>query len=414
MQSVIRLLSILLLSVLFATQASAQAKPAQLIDYRLIRSFSKDEVAKWLKGEHIPSVIFGTKDGMNIYEVHYYTTHADGRIVKVSGQLYVPQSDKRPSPILIYDHGSYACRDLYFNGKDEQVICMAFATDGYVVLSPDYIGMGEGEGNQMLLNAPTEAGASVDMLLAVSDLLPKLSVQTSKDLFLAGYSQGGHASMATYRLLQEKYKDRFPVTAASPMSGPYDVEGTVYDARMLPNDNPVYLMLLLTSYYESRDSVSRIGHVLVHPYDSIVPPLMDGEWPEEVLNDILPHTCFKAIQPALLKDFEDSSSAMRKYLRSNNVYDWKPESPTQLCYCTHDEQVPYKNSLTAYNTMKKNGSTNVHLWLVGKKFKHISCAGFAAVYTKMFFDGFLNGHPMTHGPLGKRALLNIGKLFTKP
>ena len=397
--------------------AMAQGPPAEaarLINSRLIRNFSAEEIKQSFKEQHIPSVILGAKDGLNVYEILYYTTHADGRLIKASGKLYVPQGDKRPSPLMIYNHGSYACRDLYFNGKEEQAICMAFATDGYVVICPDYIGMGEGEGTQMLLNAPTEASATVDMLIAVTGLLPYLSVKMTKDLFLAGYSQGGHASMATYRLLQEKYKDRFPVTAASPMSGPYDIDGTVYDARLLPNENPVYLMLLLASYYESKDSLQQMKYALVAPYDSLIPPMITGEWPEEVLNAMLPDTCFRTVQPELFKAFEDPESPFRKYLRSNNVYDWKPESPTQLCYCMSDEQVPYKNSITAYNAMKKNGSTSVHLWMSGRKFRHVNCAGFAVVYTKMYFDGFLKGHPMSHGPFFKRVLLSVGKLFAKP
>ncbi len=401
----------MIVPLLWHSQASGQA--AKLIDYRLIRSFSADEVKQWLKAEHIPKVIFAAREGLNVYEIHYYTRHADGRLVRASGQLYVPQGDK-PSPVLVYNHGSYACRDIYFNGKDEQVICLAFATDGYVVLCPDYIGMGEGEGNQIMLNAPTEAGATVDMLLVVSDLLPSLSVKTNKDLFLTGYSQGGHACLATYRLLQEKYKERFPITAASPMSGPYDIERTVYEARLLPNENPVYLMMLLASYYESKDSMMQMGRVLVPPYDTLIPPMMNGCWPEEVLNALLPDICMKTLKPEIFKEFEDENSSFRKYLRANNIYDWKPESPTELCYCMHDEQVPYKNSITAYNAMKKNGSKNVELWMVGRKFRHINCATFAVVYTKMYFDGFLKGHPMSHGPLGKRALLNIGKLFVKP
>ncbi len=409
-----RLLTLLLLSHGTISGQGLPIEAGRLKDYRLIRSFSADEVKQWFKVSHIPKAIFPTRDGMDIYEIHYYTHHADGRLLRASGQLYIPQGEKKPMPVLIYDHGSYACTDLYFNGKDEQVISMAFATDGYVVIYPDYIGMGEGEGNQIMLNAPTEAGATVDMLLAVSGLLSDLKVQTSQDLFLAGYSQGGHACMATYRLLQEKYKDRFHVTAAAPMSGPYDIERTVYNARLLPNENPVYLMMLLASYYESKDSLKYMGRVLVPPYDTMIPPMMNGCWPEEVLNALLPDTCMKALKPEVFKEFEDENSPFRKYLRANNVFDWKPESPTELCYCMHDEQVPYTNSITAYNAMKKNGSDKVQLWMSGKKFRHINCASFAVVYAKMFFDGFLKGHPMSHGPAGKRALLNIGKLFVKP
>jgi hypothetical protein len=393
----------------------AQIQAATLVEKRLIKNFSPDEIKSFFKEQHIPKLFLAAKAGIKIYKILYYTTHSDGKLVRASGMLFIPEGAKRPSPIMIYNHGTDLCRDMYFDGTGEQAICLGFATDGYIVIWPDYIGIGEGERTQLYLNAPTEAGASVDMLIAVTDLLPSMSVKTGKELFLTGYSQGGHASMATYKLLQDKYKDRFPVTAASPMSGPYDIETTVYDARSKPNDNPGYLMLLMASYYESRDSQAQMSELLATPYDISIPPLMDGSWPIEVVNSCLPDTCFKAVKTEFYKDFDQNkNSAFRKYLASNNVYDWKPESPTELCYCKGDDQVTYKNSITAYDAMKKNGSTSVELWHAGRKFKHINCALFAVIYTKMFFDGFLEGHPRSHGPMFKRMVLNIGKLLVKP
>ena len=410
-----RLVWLFCFSFLLFNEASAQIQSGQLIDYRLLKSFSSEDMKKSFKEQHIPKVLLAAKDGINVYEILYYTTHTDGKLVKASGVLYIPQGAKRSAPLMIYNHGTSTCRDMYFDGKDEQAICLAFATDGYVVIWPDYIGIGEGERNQLYLNAQTEAGASVDMLIAVTGLLSKLAVNTSKDLFLTGYSQGGHASMATYRLLQDKYKDRFPVTAASPMSGPYDIESTVYDERARPNENPGYLMLLMSSFYESRDSQPQMSELLSYPYDSIIPSLMTGQWPIEYINSCLQDTCFKCVKPEFYLDFDQNKDdPFRKYLYANNVYDWKPESPMELCYCKHDDMVTYKNSVTAYQTMKKNGSTNVHLWMAGRKFKHINCALFTVVYTKMFFDGFLDGHPMTHGPWFKRVLVAMGKAFVKP
>lgn len=409
----VRFVWIFMLSLLFTNGSSAQA--GKLIEQRLIRTFSADDMKDFFVKQHIPKFIMAAKNGISVYEILYYTTHADGHLVKASGMLFVPQGTKRPAPRLIYNHGTNTCRDMYFDGEGEQAICLGFATDGYVVIWPDYIGIGEGEGNQIYLNAPTEAGASVDMLIAMTDLLPAMSVNVGKELFLTGYSQGGHASMATYKLLQEKYKDRFPVTAASPMSGPYDIENTVYEARAIPNETPGYLMLLMSSYYESMGRQAQMSELLTHPYDSIIPPLMTGYWPIEVINSCLPDTCFLSVKPEFYKDFDQNKeSPFRKYLASNNVYDWKPESPMELCYCKSDEQVTYKNSIKAYETMKKNGSTSVELWHAGRKFKHVNCALFAVVYTKMFFDGFMDGHPRSHGPIFKRIVLNMGKLLIKP
>jgi hypothetical protein len=301
----VRFIGFFFLSLVLSYSASAQApKAGELIESRLIKDLSETEMKAFFKEQHIPKFFLAAREGIKVYEILYYTTHSDGALVRASGMLFVPQGAKRACPVMIYNHGTNTCRDMYFDGKDEQSICLGFATDGYVVIWPDYIGIGEGDRTQLYLNAPTEAGASVDMLIAVTGLLPSMPVTTSGQLFLTGYSQGGHASMATYKLLQDKYKDRFPVTAASPMSGPYDIESTVYDARFKPNDNPGYLMLLMASYYESRDSLPQMGSFLAYPYDSIIPPMMNGSWPIEVINSCLPDTCFRAVKPEFCIDFD--------------------------------------------------------------------------------------------------------------
>ena len=138
-----RFFSILILSLTFLSLAQAQppvaSKPraGQLIDYRLIRSFTGEEIKNWFKHEHIPKAIFAARDGIKVYEIIYYTTHTTGKVVKVSGKLYVPQGDNKPSPLMVYNHGSKACRDMEFDGKEEQMICLAFATEGYMVMCPD-------------------------------------------------------------------------------------------------------------------------------------------------------------------------------------------------------------------------------------------------------------------------------------
>jgi hypothetical protein len=75
--------------------------------------------------------------------------------------------------------------------------------------------------------------------------------------------------------------------------------------------------------------------------------------------------------------------------------------------------VDFKNAITAYETMKANGSESVKLKRAGKKFKHVNCALFASVYTKMFFDAYVKGGNKK-GPAFKRLLLNIGKMAVKP
>ena len=387
----------------------------QLLGYTLVKSFPQEELSAFFKKQHIPRIMLPVNTGLNIYEVVYSTTYADKSNVKASGLVYVPMNSAKEPPLMIYNHGTEICRTRSCDYTGEQTICLAFATDGYIVMTPDYMGLGKGERTQLFLNSSAESHASVDMLIAVKDLLKELKVKTSQQLFVTGYSQGGHASMATTRLLQQEYSDRFPVTASAPMSGPYDISQTVWNGKGGRYGYPVFFFLLLQSYYESIGHPERMHEALNKPYDTLIPPLMDGYHSIEFIDSLLPDTIFKTAKPEFMYQFEhDSNSFFRVYLKQNDVYDWAPKMPMQLCYCKADEEVNYHNSLTAYNAMKQNGSTSVELLHAGKKFGHEGCASFAVIYTKMFFDSFREGHPDRHGHAFKRLLLNIGKLMAKP
>lgn len=391
--------------------ATVFATTGELLEYNLVRRFPAEELKAFFKLHHIPKVVLPVNHGLNIYEVVYNTYYADSSIVKASGLLYVPIVEGKNMPLMIYNHGTEMCRDRSCSFTGEQSICLAFATDGYIVLTPDYVGMGKGERDQLYMNAFTESHASVDMLTAAKVLLKQLDVNTNKQLFVTGYSQGGHAAMATSRLLQTEYADQYPVTAASPMSGPYDLESTVYNGRKNDYEYPGFFMLLLQSYYESTGQIEKMGEALKAPYRTEIPPLITGNYPVQEIDKLLPDTVMKAVTEDFLTQFEnDSTSGFRKYLHDNNVNDWIPEMPMKLCYCDADEEVNYKNSVDTYARMKANGAKKVVLWRVGKKFGHVNCAQFAVIYTKMFFDGFRHGKPGSHGPHFERMLLNIGKL----
>ncbi len=388
--------------------------PASWFRYKLNQSLSTEELKTFFKKQHIPKIIFPVNQGINIYDVLYTTTYADGSIVKASGLAYLPIMKGKELALMTYNHGTEICRDRTCFEPGETSIDLAFATDGYIVLTPDYIGLGEGDRTQLFLNTDAEAHATIDMIQAVKTLLVKLGVKTNGQLFVTGYSQGGHAAMATARMLQQKYANTLPVTASAPMSGPYDVATTVYNQRNAHFAYPAFLMLILQSYYTNMGKPGDLKNVLLHPYDSIIPPMLNGEYSLDDIGAYLPDPVYDAVKPEFYNAFaNDSTSPLRVYLKNNCDYDWKPETPMQLCYCKGDEIVDYHNSITAYNTMKHNGSDEVQLWRAGKKFGHENCAIFAVVYTKMFFDGFREGRPGTHGPAFKRLLLTIGKLAVK-
>ena len=389
-------------------------KPAQLIDYTLVKHLTLKDLKAYYKKNKIPKTVFPVNNGVNIYEIVYSTTNYDSSIVKVSGLVYVPITKNKVLSKMIYNHGTETCTG-HGPMKGERAICIVFAADEYIVLAPDYIGLGKSELDQLYLHAYTESHTAVDMLIASELLFTKLNIETEKDVFVAGYSQGAHATMATHRLLQNEYKDVYPVKASAPMSGPYDVEGSLSKGINRPYVHPSLLVLLLKTYFVVNNQPDNFQKTLVKPYDTLLPPLFHSNYSFFEIDKLLPNVAGDMVNKSFAKDVETNpESQLRKYAQKNNVYDWKPETPMQLCYCDADKDVSHLNTLKAYETMKKNGSDKVVLKNAGKKFEHINCALFSTVYTKTFFDGYRKGKPAYRLSLPKRTFVNTMKLILKP
>jgi fermentation-respiration switch protein FrsA (DUF1100 family) len=58
---------------------------------------------------------------------------------------------------------------------------------------------------------------------------------------------------------------------------------------------------------------------------------------------------------------DGTDTAALSAIADNDVFDWKPTIPTRLYHGDKDTYVPYFNSQTAYDAMRKRGATNVEL-----------------------------------------------------
>ena len=89
------------------------------------------------------------------------------------------------------------------------------------------------------MHAATLASATVNMNRAARKFLadPGISRTTNGQFFLTGYSEGGYATLATQRLMQQSLPAEFPVTASEPGAGPYDMTGTTL--TILSSPTPV-------------------------------------------------------------------------------------------------------------------------------------------------------------------------------
>ncbi len=387
----------------------------RLVSYELVKHYSQEDLAERWKSWGIPKLFAPIKSGVNIYEIIYHTAWHDGSRVKASGLLFVPENHADPLPLLSYQHGTDVKKDRVVGRKAEHTIALIFAADGYAVSMPDYLGLGKGEGKHLYQHAETEATACIDMLRTVKVVSEKIGVTLDENkLFLSGYSQGGHATMAMHKMIEEKFSGEFQVRASSPMSGVYDLYKTQDPIMFKQTRHPFFLPYLILSYQEVYKFYDGdVRDIFKPPYDKIMLDLFSGEHGDYEVNKMLPSVPIDMIRDSFVQEYKTNPDfPFTKLLQKNSLYDWKPKAPVQLCYCKDDDIVLAGNSILAYETMKKNGVEHVYLRQAGKKFDHIKCAGVTMLYTKMWLDSFIKGSQKGRkGPVLKRWLLALGKVF---
>jgi pimeloyl-ACP methyl ester carboxylesterase len=403
-------LRFLLLSLALVIFTNLQAQ--DLISYSEIKHYTQKELEQIWAENKINEWIVPITNGFRLYEILYTTSWHDGSSIKASGLCYVPDNfSAKTMPQMIYHHGTRTLKKTNLNLLGENAICSGFSADGYLVIMPDYIGLGKGEKFHLYQNSESEATASINMLLAVQQLNKKLTVNTNDKLFLTGYSQGGHACMATQKKLQEEYTDSFKVTASSPMSGAYDMSGVQATVMTKPYPEPVYLPYLLMGINEVYN-ITEKDKLFRAPYDSLFQFLYNGELNLQEINAYLPEIPADVVHPDLLEEYLNNPDfKFKAALQENDLLDWTPKVPTQLCYCNADKIVLPDNAKVAIKQMKSNGSKTIKLRRAAKKFGHVNCAIFSSIYTKFWFDSFRKGSKKGRkGPLFKRFLLYLQKV----
>jgi pimeloyl-ACP methyl ester carboxylesterase len=306
---------------------------------------------------------------IEMYKVIYNTVDAVGDATIASGAFARPLSDNCTDfPMVMYHHGTTLNKENVpsrINGEAQ--ISNFMGGSGYYSMAPDYVGMGDSPGLHPYQHALSEATAGVDMIRAVRELLVDLGDSDNGEIFITGYSQGGHAAMAMHKYIEENdLLTEFNVVASAPLSGAYDMSGsqasTITSGE--PYSNPGYIVYVMASYdLAYGDIYDTYSDILQSPYDEIVVPFFNGNnttLSMGQLNPQLPMVITDLMTPTEYASFEnDLDNPLRIALAANDVYDWTPQRTVRLYYCTEDEQVNFNNSVVAVETMQANGAPDV-------------------------------------------------------
>lgn len=381
----------LLFFIVGLTHVSAQ----ELVSATLLGTKTQ---AQLLAQFNIPFIQFGAK----YYKITYTTPDVHGVQDTASGLLVVPDNPNKVYPRLVYQHGtSGSQQDVpsvnYENGEGR--VGLLFGGLGYVALLPDYLGLGESRGFHPYVHAASEAWVAEDMLRAAAEFAQQNGAQTNDQLFITGYSQGGHAAMALHRNIEKNLSDEFTVTAAAPMSGPYSI-GEVMRDLILTDEvyfYPAYIPNTALSYQTVYGNIfNQIEDIFKPEYAGLIGQFYNNQITLTQLNSQLIAALtanegasrpFKMLQDSIIQAVtSDPNHPINLALRDNNTYnDWTPQAPTRISYCMADDQVPFENSLLARDSLLAAGATNLQVQDVDADADHGECYVPAMTNTLLFF-----------------------------
>lgn len=384
-------------ALIFSQPASSQA----IVTAELIAHFDKDSLTQ---RTGVPA-----QNGAIAYKLEYVTTGIDGMPDTASGLFVLPDvvTDKG---IIAYQHGTTdGPDDVPSNFNTEALLVTGLAGQGYIMSACDYLGMGSSRGFHPYVHAGTEASAGIDMLIASMNMAAEMGHESISNIFVTGYSQGGHAAMAMAQAIEERPTDDLWLTASAPMSGPYSISEVMKSLTVDERDTeylyPAYIAYILLGYQSAYGDVyTSLDEIFRTPHINWIEMFEEGQIGLSTLNAALigqlrnefglsaPYLMFDSV---FLQSFrEDSSHFINDLLVENDTYRWVPNAPMRIFYCAGDDQVPFQNSLIADSVMNAMGAPDVQSQNLNPVFDHGACVLPAVLATLEFFNSFQTTTPV--------------------
>ena len=308
------------------------------------------------------------KYDVEIYKITYKTKYLNDQQITASGLVILPKQSGS-YPMISFQHGTIAANSqapsMLALSSGELILYASLASPGFIAAIPDFIGFGSSSNvlHPYYVRSLT-ASSVIDMLKAAKELAREKGIGFNRKLFLAGYSQGGYATMATHREIEKNGLDGFDLVASFPASGGYDVKAMQeYFFSLDTYDEPFYLGFVAMAYKTSYSWTQPLSDFFKEPYATRIPTLYDGTKSGSAINAQLTASIKSLVNADLLTKIDTDTKY--KYIvdsfNKNSLTDWMPTKKMFMYHGDIDITVPYLNSVTTYNKLVANGASKTIL-----------------------------------------------------
>ena len=293
-------------------------------------------------------------------EVIYNTLDEFKKPIEASGMLLIPNGFEGKGPLISYQHGTISSdRNAPTNsglGENELSAAAVMSGIGAVVAIADYVGFGHSSEHQHpYLHKENTAQSTYDFLLAVEEYMDREKIDTNGELYLTGYSQGGHATLSLHQKIEAENK--FQVTHSIPGAGAYNL--TLLTEEILSRDEDLPFM---SGYVWVLEVYNRVYPTLNRPfsfyYNEPYATRLSNLTAFNASMDMTlihqnPQKLFKKESIDNILNGEDL--ALIEVMKQNSVHDWFPKAPITLFHGTADDYIFSSNPISAFSQIKANG-----------------------------------------------------------
>ena len=174
----------------------------QLLGQVSAEYFNKDETAAIIKANYPTGV---PKGGVGVTKIvfKYRSQLPEGQFVTIHGRAYLPDDPRKDLPTFAFAPGTTGIGDqcaasleqpAKANWANYDSHMSAYATQGYAAVTTDYEGMRDPSRLHHYMVGELEGRALLDAVRALRMLPQTKNRLAEKNVFLSGYSQGGHAA----------------------------------------------------------------------------------------------------------------------------------------------------------------------------------------------------------------------------
>lgn len=293
------------------------------------------------------------KSGVNVYKITYKTSFAGDELV-ASGLVAIP-SVSGNFPLLSFQNGTNVLySDAPSNNyaldltdpENTTVVLESMASLGFVVAIPDYPGFGSSESVfHPYLEKANTLPSMTDMIIAAKELLAKTEIEAklNKDLFLAGYSQGGWSTAQLLKSIDQSPLDDFTLKAASCGAGPYDLsEMNSYVLGLESYPMPYYFGYLLQAYSLHGLIDNPLSDMFADEYAAKIPSLFNFTTSGGEINAQLTDNISELFKADYISGYASDSkfASVKTALQANSITAWNLQTPTKLFHGDADVYIP--------------------------------------------------------------------------